>query len=60
MKEHINDYRIIDIIGEGAFAKVYHVEGPDNKQYALKMIGINQQNKEKIREEGILIASMKH
>lgn len=45
MKEEINDYKVINIIGEGAFAKVFLVEGADNTQYALKMIATNQGNK---------------
>ena len=41
MKETINDYTVIDLIGKGAFANVYLVEGAKNKRYALKMIAIN-------------------
>lgn len=51
---------MLDLLGEGAFAKVYLAEGPLNKKYALKMVKVNNQNKDKIREEGIILASMKH
>ena len=60
MNDYINDYKIIDLIGEGAFGKVYKVEGVDRNPYALKIIPINKQIREKIREEGKLLASLDH
>ena len=45
MKESINDYKVINIIGEGAFAKVFLVEAEENKKYALKLIATNNGNK---------------
>lgn len=51
---------MLDILGEGAYAKVYLVEGAENARYALKMIAINKQSKERISDEGRLLATMKH
>lgn len=36
--EQINEYRIVELLGEGAFARVYLAEGPLQKQFALKII----------------------
>ena len=58
MNDSINDYRLLDLIGEGAFGKVYKAVGVDRKEYALKIIPISPKVKDKIREEGRLLASM--
>jgi serine/threonine protein kinase len=58
MNDCINDYRLLDLIGEGAFGKVYKALGADRKEYALKIIPISPKIKDKIREEGRLLASM--
>ena len=60
MNDCINDYRIMDLVGEGAFGKVYKAIGVDRKEYALKMIPITPKVKDKIREEGRLLALMEH
>ncbi len=58
MNDSINDYRLLDLIGEGAFGKVHKAVGVDRKEYALKIIPISPKVKDKIREEGRLLASM--
>lgn len=48
-QKQINDYRLEDIVGEGAYGKVYRAVGPDAKTYAIKLIPINKLMKEAIR-----------
>jgi serine/threonine protein kinase len=60
MNDSINDYKILDVLGEGAFGKVYKALGVDRKYYALKIIPITPKMKDKIREEGRLLTSMEH
>ena len=57
---YINDYHLIEIIGKGAYANVYLAVTPKNKKYALKMIETKSTSQDKIREEGMLLASMRH
>ena len=58
MNDCINDYRIMDLVGEGTFGKVYKAIGVDRKEYALKMIPISPKVKDKVREEGKLLTLM--
>lgn len=50
ISQKINEYTLLEMLGEGAYAKVFLAEGPLGTKYALKMIRVNPTNKEKIRE----------
>ena len=56
----INDYQLVERLGQGAFATVYLALDFKNKKYAVKMVETDQLDKDKIREEGMMLASMKH
>ena len=43
-KFNLDDYNIISQIGEGTYGKIYQVEGPNKKKYALKKILTNSEN----------------
>ncbi len=49
MSECINDYKLTEVVGQGAFGKVFKAVGIDRKEYALKKIPINPKIKDKIR-----------
>ena len=40
MPDSINDYTVIDELGEGGFGKVYKVESVNKHPYALKLIRV--------------------
>ena len=58
--ESINDYKIISQIGEGAYARVFLVTSPSNSHFALKMIKTDNLDKDDIRTEAVMLASVRH
>ena len=49
MITQINDYKIIEELGQGRFAKLYLVESVDKQKYAIKLIPVNKNNKEEAK-----------
>lgn len=63
MLQQVNDYKIIDVIGEGSYGKVYRVIDPNNRIYAMKTLKINYQDKknvEHVQREMETLKKLKH
>ena len=56
MLKHLNEYKIIKLIGKGSFGEVYKVS-KDNKFYALKIYQIKNDDKNSSKENNENIKS---
>lgn len=63
MLQQVKNYRIIDLVGEGAYGKVYKVIDDKDQIYALKSLKLNQQDKrniESVQREIETLKKLKH
>ena len=63
MLQQVNDYRILDVVGEGAYGKVYKVTDSAHNIYAMKSLRLNYQDKKNIeyaQREIEMLKKLKH
>lgn len=63
MTNLLEKYRVLGELGKGAYGKVYKVETPDRKIYAMKVMDLEGQTPVAITglvKEGALLQKLKH
>lgn len=63
MLQQVGDYRVLDLIGEGSYGKVYKVLDRHNNIYAMKSLRLNHQDKRNIEHterEIEMLKKLKH